>query len=148
MLFPNLASKQKICKSEKILVVQECYCHNGHNLISNKAVFNGYNGIIIKVRKDNKEGYVALSPVYGYKSRVCMDMELKEDEIWEMLCPECNEPLPLFSECSCGGDLVALYSDEERSFANCMTLCNRINCYNAEIHVGNEMISLSKILEM
>jgi len=148
MLFPNPASKEKICKSKKILVIEECYCHNGHNLVCKKAIFNGFNGIIFKIKKDNQEGMVALSPVYGYKSRVCLDVELKEEEIWEIICPECNEPLPTFAKCSCGGDLVAMFAEKEKDFSDCLTICNRINCFNAEIHLGNEMIALSTIFDI
>lgn len=145
MIFPNPMSKEKICKSEQILVVKECYCQNGHSLINDCAVFNGFPGIVFKIRRDNIEGLVALSPVYGYKSRVSMDIKLKKGEVWNILCPECGVKLPVFSKCSCGSSLIALFANKNADFFNCIVVCNRIDCFNAAINHGNEMITLSMI---
>ena len=56
LVIPNPLTSEKICKHKKIVVVKECYCSNGHNLISHKAIFNGFPGIIFKVRRKNEEG--------------------------------------------------------------------------------------------
>lgn len=145
MIFPNPISKEKICRSKNILVIKECFCHNGHNLISDKAVFNEFNGIVFKIKNKDHEGLVALSPVYGYKSRVSMDVDLNEGDIWEVLCPECNEKLPIFSECSCNAELVTIFLSKCADFSNCITLCNRIGCFNACIQYGNEAVTMSMI---
>jgi len=148
LIIPNPVSSESICKQKQILLVKECYCQNGHNLISKSAIFNGFEGIVIKVRRGDKEGLVALSPVYGYKSRVSLNVDLFEDEIWEILCPQCNASLPIYSECACGGNMIALFTDKEASFANCIGICNRIGCYNAGIQHSNELLTMSMIAEM
>jgi hypothetical protein len=140
MIFPNPISKSEILKEKELLVVKECYCHNGHNLISDRAVFNGLHGILLKVKKGKRSGLVALNPVYGYKSRISVDVQLKKDETWKICCPVCNEPLPIFSTCSCEGDLTVLFLDKKSNYYNCILICNRIDCFNAEIKYNNEII--------
>lgn len=140
MVFPNPVQKSEILKKENILVVKECFCHNGHDLISPRAVFNGLNGIMLKVKKGRQSGLVALNPVYGYKSRISIDVNMKKGEIWQLFCPVCNEQLSVFSHCSCNGDLVALFLDQKADFYNCILICNRIDCFNAEIKYNNEVV--------
>ena len=148
LVIPNPVSSESICKQKQLLLVSECYCQNGHNLISNSAIFNGFKGIVIKVRRREKEGLVALSPVYGYKSRVSLNVDLFEDEIWEICCPQCGVSLPVYSECACGGNMIALFTDKKASFSNCIGICNRIDCYNAGIQHSNELLTMSMIQEM
>jgi hypothetical protein len=137
--------KTDICKNKNLLVIKNCYCQNGHNLINNRAIFNGFEGIMIKVKRYKKAGLVALSPVYGYKSRVSLELTFKADEIWNVYCPTCDEKLPVFSKCSCGGDLVTLFLDNDADFANCILICNRIDCFNAEIKYNSEIIHYSGV---
>jgi hypothetical protein len=142
-VFPNQIKKSELCKNKNMLVVGECYCHNGHNLISDKAVFNGFDAIMIKVKRNKKVGFVALDPAYGYKSRVSLNVHLKDQEIWEICCPECNEALPVFSKCECEGSLVSMFLDKKADFSNSILVCNRINCFNAEIRFNNKLLHYS-----
>lgn len=139
LIFPNPIRKTEICKQKDIIVIEHCYCHNGHSLITDRAVFNGFNGIILKICREKLEGLVALSPVYGYKSRVSLDLQLKSGEIWKVCCPECNEALPIFSECSCQARIFTLFLDKKANFSKCILLCNRIDCFNAEIKLEKEL---------
>ena len=139
MVFPNTMRKTEICKGKEMLVVKECYCHNGHSLISDQAVFNGFNGIMLRARRNDKSGLVALSPVYGYKSRVSLSLKLLPGEIWEIMCPVCNEPLPVYSDCPCGGKLFTIFLNAHRDHTNAILLCNRIDCFNAEMKLESEV---------
>jgi hypothetical protein len=140
MVFPNPISGAKLLKEKELLVVKECFCHNGHDLVSDRAMFDGLPGIVLKLKKGNRSGLVALNPVYGYKSRISIDVQLKKDETWKICCPVCNEPLPVFSACNCEGDLTALFLDKKADFFNCILVCNRIDCHNAQIKYNNEII--------
>ena len=140
MVFPNPISKTKLLKEKELLVVKECFCHNGHDLVSDRAIFNGLSGILLKLKKGKRSGLVALNPVYGYKSRISIDVHLKKDETWKICCPVCNEPLPVFSSCNCEGDLTALFLGKKADFFNCILVCNRIDCQNAQIKYNNEII--------
>jgi hypothetical protein len=140
LVIPNPMQAESICKNREVLIVKACHCPNGHDMVSSKAIFNGFNGIVFRVKRGEEEGIVALSPVYGYKSRVSLNVELKEGQIWKVYCPVCDTPLPVYSECQCGGDVICLFLDKEKDFNNCIGICNRIGCGNAGIKFGDEIM--------
>jgi hypothetical protein len=144
MIIPN-PIKEEAVKAEKVLVVKEVYCPQGHNLVSGRAVFGKYPGILLKVKKGNAAGFVALSPIYGEKCRISIDVDLKSGEICDLFCPECGIKLPIHSQCSCGAHLVALFLSPEQDFSDCIGICNRVDCTNSKILEGGQMISLSMI---
>jgi hypothetical protein len=145
LLFPNPIRKSRISKSKQMLLITECYCPNGHNLVSQRAIFDGHKGIMLRIRREGKEGLVALSPAYGYKSRISLDQPLYTDEVWEVFCPTCDARLPTFSRCACQGDLFVLFLDRKADFSNCILICNRIDCFNAEIKVHDELLHYSGV---
>jgi len=60
---------------EEGFFVEECYCPNGHSLISPRAVFNEqYNGIVLKVKYQNQTGTIFLSLVCGCRSKITLDI--------------------------------------------------------------------------
>ena len=140
LLFPNPIRKSRLRKPRRLLLISECYCHNGHNLISDRAIFDGHKGIMLKIKHNDRQGLVALSPVYGYKTRVSLDLPLYTDEVYAVFCPTCNEKLPSFSRCSCEADLFALFLDRNADFSNCILICNRIDCFNSEIKYRDEIL--------
>lgn len=137
--------KKKNKGSEAIdedMVITQCYCPNGHNLISPKVNVRGYNGILLKVKRGKDEGFIALSPICGDKSKYTIDIELSEGEIIELLCPECNVPLPVYAPCDCGGDMITLFCDKHGNFCNCIGICNRVGCTHAEIKKGSDLFNI------
>lgn len=145
MVFPNPKRQRKICTEEKLLVFTECYCPNGHNLITSNARFDEFNGILLKISKGKKEGHIALSSVYGCKARVTIGIQLKEGEKYKLSCTECGEKLPVFSKCHCGGDIFALFLDKNIKYDSFVGACNRIGCANAYIQIGKELITSARL---
>lgn len=144
LLFPSPYMRE-LRESSKALVVKACFCPQGHNLISDTAVFGDFNGILVRVRKGADEGLVALSPVYGDKSRISLGMHLEKGDILGLFCPECGVPLPTYDECSCGGDVIALFTRPSQDYGNCVGICNRVGCKNAEIRSGDELLSYANL---
>ena len=144
MIIPN-PIKIEIKESNNVLVLTECYCKNGHNLVNRRVKFNDFDGIIIKLKKDGKDGLVAMSPIYGDKSRISIDLDLIERETYDFHCPECDAELPEFSPCSCGAELKALFNTREAVFANCTGVCNRVGCEHAVIHSDGELLTISMV---
>ena len=140
MVFPIPEKIKAAGKMENLLVIKQCFCPNGHNLVSEQAVFDTFNGIMVKVKKGGAEGLVALNPVYGLKHRVTIGIKLDKDELLEVLCPECGVAMPVYSACSCGGSLVALFLEPDADFTNSVLICNRVDCHNAQIRLHNEMV--------
>lgn len=145
VLFPNPIKRSQIRRKRDVLVIKECYCQNGHNLVTDQAIFDSHRGIVLKVKKDNKEGLVALSPLYGYKSRVSFGLSFYTDEVWEPLCPECGERLPTVSTCECESEMFSLFLDKNADFANCMILCSRVDCEHSELRYKNKTVSYNQV---
>jgi len=143
MLFPN--PKKEIKENEKIIIVKECFCSNGHNLINKRVNFNGFEGIFLKVIHNSKIGFVGLSPVFGDKSRIFIDIDVKKNDVLDLYCPHCDIALPIYSSCSCGEKLVALFTSSKLEFSNCIGICNKVDCVNAEIINENNLLTISMI---
>ena len=144
MVFPNPLKAKQICTKEEVILFTECYCQNGHSLISSNAKFNELNGIFLKISKDGENGFVALSPVYGCKTRVAVGIELKEGEKYTLLCPVCNEPLHVFSKCHCKGNIFTLFLNKRAMFNSFLGACNRIGCENSFIQIGEKLINSAR----
>ncbi|MCD4747240.1 MAG: hypothetical protein K8R58_13160 [Bacteroidales bacterium] len=145
MIIPNPIKKEDIVNNDKVLVVNELYCPNGHNLISKSAIFNTFPGILIKGKKGEKTGYLALSPIYGAKSSICFDIDMKEGDIIEIFCPFCDTKLPIYSQCVCKADIVAFFLNKQNDYANCVGICNRAGCQRSQIIESGNLIPQSLI---
>lgn len=130
---------------KELLLVKECFCQNGHHLISGRVNFSGFNGIFLKVRNDVREGFVGLSPVYGEKCRIALDLDLRSGELWQLICPACDEELPVFSTCSCGGRIMTLFLNQRADFANCIGICNRVDCPNSVVKSEGELLFMTML---
>ena len=134
--------KRRSDEDDDILVVKKCFCPNGHNLVSSRVEFKGYNGIMIKVTKNGETGFLAVSPLCGDKSKLTLDIDLSDGEILKLLCPVCDVPLPVYAPCDCGGDMITLFADDKGNYCNCIGICNRVGCSHAEIKNPDELFAL------
>ncbi len=143
LVIPTPEEVKKVQESKEVLVVKECFCPNGHDLIDQKACFNDIPGIFLKlVSSNDKAGFIALSPIYGQKQRISLNVELEKGEKVRVFCPHCDVELPVFADCtSCkNGKLIALFLDKKASFKNCLAICNIIGCTSASIHSGEDIL--------
>lgn len=135
-----IPTREKVIKPQKkAIIIQECFCPEGHNLISSRFSFDGHNGILLKVRHGRNSGFIALSPICGQKSRIDSGITLVENDLLVLSCPHCHSRLPVYSPCECGANLVTFFLDQEGSFTNCIGVCNRIGCKHAVIILQNEL---------
>ncbi len=144
MVFP-CPNQTETDEEMSIIVVQECFCQNEHNLVSKKANFSGFDGVFLKVKTKNNEGFIAISPICGDKSRISLDIELVEGEQIKLFCPECDVELPVYSKCECGGDLITLFSSKEIEYSDCISICNVIGCQSSVIRKGGKHYSATKL---
>ncbi len=126
------------------IVLEQCLCANGHNLISDQATFLNHPGITLTLSNDRQQGMLSLSPVIGDKDRTFFGTEWLEGEIVSICCPVCAEPLPIYNECFCGADLVAMFTTSKNDFANCIGICQRIGCTHAEIISNYDLRVISR----
>lgn len=125
---------------KQIVEVKHLFCHNGHNLVSPRAVFNGKNGILLKASIGDSQGMVALSPVFGDSSRITVDLDIVENGIYHFSCPECGENLKIFNDCVCGAPRIALFADPSLHEANCICICTRLGCHESRIISSEDII--------
>lgn len=123
----------------EIDVVTECFCHNGHSLITDLASFGDFSGISLKLKGKVQEGMLSLSPVIGDKSRTFFNFSRQEGEIINICCPTCSEPFPIYNLCSCGAYLVAMFTNLKADFADCIGICQRIGCLHSEIKTNRAL---------
>lgn len=141
MIYPNPRINESPCGKEKVLVVKECYCQSGHSLISEQAKFDGFKGILFKVKRAGREGVVALSPVYGCDHKISLDMELLDGEIYDFHCSVCDEALPFYNLCDCGAFMTTFFTTKDADFKSVIAICNRVGCHNAEINLGENLLT-------
>ncbi len=144
MIYPSPIRKT-IREKDKVLVVRECYCPQGHNLINPRATFNGLAGIDLKVHRKKRSGRVVLSPMVGDKSRIALDVDLPSGEVVKITCPQCDTPLPIYADCQCGGELIALFTTPAQDYSHCVGICNRVDCFNGEVKSGEDLMSFSML---
>lgn len=143
LLYIPQSKDYKPSRSEKLILVKECFCSNGHNLISKQAQFGNYEGIVLKIRQNENEGIIALSPIYGDKSKVTFNITLIEDKTVTLSCYKCGVNLPVYGNCECGGELVIMFTAKLGDFNNCVGICNRVGCKHAEIKNEGQLLSLT-----
>jgi hypothetical protein len=141
LIIPDPRKEQSTLPTEKILVIEECYCPNGHSLISSKAMFDKFKGIVFTAKKGDESGIIALSPVYGEKYRISLDLELLDMDIWAFHCLQCDVPLPHYKLCECGGELTTFFTSRDIDFNYSIAICNRVGCHHATIHLGEELLT-------
>lgn len=144
LIIPNQL-KRDLDVAQKLIVMSHLYCPEGHDLVSSRAVFNGYPGVVIRLCGAGGGGLVAMSPIYGQKVRVSINADVVSGEVMTLCCPHCGVSLPAFSPCACGAELIALFTTREKTYADCVGVCNRVDCENSQMIVADELVSLSML---
>jgi hypothetical protein len=138
MKFPEPGPQVSVKPEESIL--KSCACHNGHALLSDRAMFDSGPGILLLARSGDAEGYIALSPRVNDKSRISVDLPIVPGQRYELLCPECREALPAFAPCPCGGTIVIMKSSGPGEFIG---VCNVAGCPNALLIPNEDLLRRS-----
>ena len=126
-------------------VVEQCFCSNGHSILSEQHRYSGLPGILLKLKSAEQEGLLSLSPVIGDPARTFYDFKQNPGEIIEICCPICDEPFPIYNQCSCNAHLIAFFTSSKREFSDCIGICQRIGCLNAEIISGRELRLMDRV---
>lgn len=138
-----IRTAQRGKKKDKPRIIEECFCPKGHSLIDEHVLFDEQPGIRIRVVKNkSEEGYLVLSPVYGNYSKVTLGIKLGQGDILEMYCPVCGEPLAVYTDCLvCNSQMFTLFTTGERTFSDCVGICQKVGCHNSRMVSGRRMLS-------
>lgn len=146
MLIPEPIAGDNI-RAGKVLIITDVYCQNGHSLINKRAMFNSHPGIVLEARQGENKGLMALSPIVGDKTRICLDFDLINGKAVRMFCPECGAELPVHSPCDAcdDGNLIALFLTPKGNFNDCIAICDIVGCPKANILSSGEVIAISHL---
>lgn len=126
-------------------VVEQCFCPNGHNILSSEHLYSGHPGILLQLKTVDREGLLSLSPIIGDPARSFHDFKQVSGEIVEICCPHCEQPFPIYNQCGCNAHLIALFTTTKGDYSDCIGICQRIGCLNAEIISGRELQMLDRV---
>jgi hypothetical protein len=73
-------------------VITECYCPNGHSVLTAAALFQGHKALTLKLKNKTSEGLLLISPVLGDRNRTFIDFEKQVGDVVEICCPTCSDP--------------------------------------------------------
>jgi hypothetical protein len=118
---------------QKREIITECYCLNGHTVLTDKALFQGHPGLTLKLKNKTNEGLLVISPVIGDRDRTFIEFEKIPGEVVDICCPTCAEPFPVYNVCPCGAHLVALFTSQNVNFSKCIGICQRLGCLHSEL---------------
>jgi hypothetical protein len=126
------------------VVITQAFGPRGDNLVGISGVeFDGHPAITIKVRVEDREGYVHLSPLHGDGRKATM-MELPHGTRCELLCPVSGQPLDLIGdvEDSSGAKYFAIYLTPALSQGSMVTISDIWGHYHSRITDEFELISV------
>lgn len=118
---------------QKIDLIAECYCPQGHSILTETALFQGHPGLTLKLKNKTCEGLLVISPILGDRDRIFIDFEKRVGEVVDICCPTCSEPFPVYNACPCGAHLVALFTSPKTRFSQCIGICQRLGCLHSEL---------------
>ncbi len=140
----KIPTLKKVTKEiiEEQVVISECYCVNGHNLITKEHYLNGQPGIKLNFKSQSSDGTVILSAVIGDYNKYFLEGSWTKGEKVNMSCPECKATLPVLTSCSCSpeAEFVALGLTPKIDFNNSIALCNIIGCKDSYSMVKSEKV--------
>lgn len=126
-------------------VVEQCFCPNGHSILSDQHLYEGHPGILLKLKSAEQEGLLSLSPIIGDPARTFHDFKQHSGEVIDICCPICDQAFPIYNQCGCGAHLIAMFTSAKRDYSDCIGICQRIGCLNAEIISGRELRLLDRV---
>lgn len=138
----TLREKKQKSDASKPVLLTGCYCPNGHSLFDEHTQINEHTAIKLRIENQRGgKGMLALSPVYGEHARVTFDIQIDKGDILDMYCPECNEPLKVYSSCSvCDSEMLTIFLTKENNYSDCVGVCKRVGCHNSKLVSSRRML--------
>jgi hypothetical protein len=123
------------------VVVTQLYCHNGHNMVTSKELFDGFPGISLWLEGGGAQGEIAISPVHGDLTK--RGVEFPSGTKVSILCPTCKEELPELTNCRCSdhGKLRKAFLTPKLSEAHIIAVCDMWGCPLSRVIDSYEMFT-------
>ena len=129
--------------SDKIVVVRQAFCPNGHNVVQNRYKFSGFAGIHLKAEINGNKGDLILSPIFGDHSHITIDIDINLGDQPKMTCPICGVELPILKKCeNCeSGNMLVLSMREKFDITDGIAFCDVAGCPSAYILDAEKLIN-------
>src|SRR5210317_1472567 len=82
---------------QKTGVVTECYCPNGHSVLSDEHKFQGHPGLSLMLKSKTSERLLVISTVLGDRDRNFVGFERKAGEVVDIRWPTCSNAFSLYN---------------------------------------------------
>ncbi|MCK9462127.1 MAG: hypothetical protein M0R80_21075 [Proteobacteria bacterium] len=113
------------------LAVKEGRCPNGHSLMTETIRFDGQKAVMAVVRVRGRTGEICLNPFYGRFEYKC-DLDLKEGDVVELSCPECEASLTIETICRlCNIPMFAVHLPDGGQ----VEACPKVGCHNHSLKI-------------
>ena len=114
------------------VLIRSAMCPNGHELSDHDHLMEGEPAIKVTVRGPQSTGTLHFHPAYGNHD-VVTDLNLREGEAYELLCPECGTTLLHRDErcVFCSAPLFVIYLPKGGQLKG----CTRKGCHNHRLEL-------------
>ena len=125
--------------------IRDALCPNGHSLMDLSYPMGGAPSIKLYASASFGSGEVHLHPAYG-NFEVETAVQLKEGELYDLACPQCNQSLKCEEErcVFCGAPMFVLRLPRGGQVHACM----RKGCHNHKLKVVDLTAQLAEIFEL
>lgn len=113
------------------LRVKEGQCPNGHSLMSDDKKFDNERAICVQVKIGGRMGKLYFNPFYGKYEYEC-DIELKENDIVDVSCPDCGVSLTVETTCNlCNIPMFAIQLPDGGE----VEACPKVGCHKHSLTI-------------
>ncbi len=114
------------------VIIRSAMCPNGHELADSTQLMEGEPSIKVTVRGPQSSGTLNFHPAYGNHG-VVTDVNLREGEAYELLCPDCGTSLLHRDErcVFCSAPLFVIYLPKGGQVKG----CTRKGCHNHRLEL-------------
>ena len=139
---PSLSEESgaALCDGAFIIVAQ-AFCPNGHDLIAYPgALFDGFPGISVRVKADEIDEVVVLSPMHG-DERKRGGEDIPRGTSCVLSCPICEAELPTIGPCDCGEGNLHSVDLVPRAGGEIAAVCDVAGCRRSRVADGLDVLA-------
>jgi hypothetical protein len=123
----------------KVLRIQNAACPNGHSLMDESHLINGYASVLVLAKYKEQIGQLHLDPIYGSFKNVSK-ITVPDGELVEFLCPTCKVTLQDSDQrCSvCSAPMFAMQLPKGGIVEGCLR--NGCQFHNLKLVSSDELV--------
>ncbi len=123
----------------KVLRIQNASCPQGHSLMDENHLIDGYPSVTVLAKYDDEIGQIHLDPIYGSFKNISQ-INVPEGELVDFLCPTCQVTLQDPDQrCSvCSAPMFAMHLPKGGIVEGCLR--NGCQFHNLKLVSSDELV--------